>query len=123
MSVEPSRKRIWAARFVAFAADAVQLVLFPLFGEGFLSPFDDALDVGVAAVLVWLIGFHWALLPGIAAELVPGMDLAPTWTASVLVATVGRGGEGEKKRPWLRWLLGAALVGGIVLLILRSRRH
>ena len=40
--------------------------------------------LAVAAALVWLLGFHWALLPAIAAEMVPALDLAPTWTASVL---------------------------------------
>jgi hypothetical protein len=79
-----------AARIVAALADAVQLGLFPLFGEGFASPANDILDVIVAAVLIKLLGFHWALLPAAGAELVPVLDLAPTWTAAVLMITGGR---------------------------------
>jgi hypothetical protein len=81
--ITPARRR--AARLVAFAADALQLALFPLFGEGIASPLDDALDVAVALLLIKLLGFHWAFLPAAAAELVPVVDLAPTWTAAVLI--------------------------------------
>ena len=70
---------------MAFTADALQLALFPLFGEGIVSPLDDALDVAVALLLIKLLGFHWAFLPAAAAEVVPVVDLAPTWTAAVLI--------------------------------------
>ena len=69
---------------LALAADALQIVVFPLFGEGALSPADDVLDVGVAAVLVRLVGWHWEFLPAFAAELVPGVDLVPFWTLAVV---------------------------------------
>jgi len=65
------------------AADAVQIVGFPLFAEGALSPLDDILDVVVAVALLRLIGWHWEFLPSFAAELVPGMDLVPFWTLAV----------------------------------------
>jgi len=68
---------------LAIAADALQIVVFPLFSEGALSPADDLLDLGVAAVLVRLLGWHWEFLPAFAAELVPGVDLVPIWTLSV----------------------------------------
>ena len=100
LEISPARRR--AARLIAVAADAVQLVLFPLFGEGFASPLDDALDLAVGVLLVKLLGFHWVLLPAAGAELVPGVDLAPTWTAAVLIIT----GPGKK----LRWILLAALM-------------
>lgn len=80
----PSAKR-WVALGIAAAADAVQFAFLPIFGEGFASPVNDALDVVVAGLLVWLLGFHWALVPAAASELVPALDLAPTWTASVLL--------------------------------------
>ena len=59
----------------------------PLFAEGGLSPLDTGLDVIVGAILIKLLGWHWAFLPTFAAELVPGLDLFPTWTAAVFFAT------------------------------------
>jgi hypothetical protein len=84
------RSRKAAALAIAAGADVVQVAAAPLFGEGFASPFNDALDVAVAGALVWLLGFHWALLPAVAAEMVPALDLAPTWTASVLFIVAPR---------------------------------
>jgi len=82
--------RVWMARVLAVAADAVQLLFLPLFGEGFASPLNDALDVFVGFTLVWLVGWHWAFLPSFAAELVPGLDVFPSWTMAVWFATRGR---------------------------------
>lgn len=77
------RTRFRAALVLAMAADALQIVVFPLFAEGALSPADDVLDFAVAAVLVHLLGWHWEFLPAFAAELVPGVDLVPFWTMAV----------------------------------------
>jgi len=75
--------RFRAAMVLAIVADALQIVVFPLFVEGALSPADDVLDVGVAAVLVHLLGWHWEFLPSFVAKLVPGVDLVPFWTLAV----------------------------------------
>ena len=75
--------RFRAAMILAILADALQIVVFPLFAEGALSPADDVLDVAVAALLVHLLGWHWEFLPAFAAELVPGVDLVPFWTMAV----------------------------------------
>jgi hypothetical protein len=82
--------RVRAARAFAIAADILQIAVFPVFAPGVVSPWNDGLDFLVAAVLTWLIGWHWAFLPSFAAELVPGLDLVPTWTAAVFFATRGR---------------------------------
>ncbi len=95
-----SRRLIWTARGLALAADALQIALFPLFGEGFASPLDLALDAGMALALTKLVGFHWSYLPTTALELVPGADLAPTWTAAALLATSGTGSL-MKKAVWI----------------------
>ncbi len=79
--------QIRAARIIAVVADAIQITLAPLFFEGGLSPFNDALDLAVAGMMVYLLGFHWAFLPTFLAELVPVFDLVPTWTLAVLIAT------------------------------------
>jgi hypothetical protein len=75
---------------VAIAADAVQWVLLPLFFAGAASPWDSALDVVVAIVMIRLLGWHWAFLPTFVVELLPVVDLVPTWTLAVWIATRGR---------------------------------
>jgi hypothetical protein len=75
--------RFRAAMVLAIIADALQIVVFPVFVEGALSPADDILDFGVAAVLVNLLGWHWEFLPSFFAKLVPGVDLVPFWTMAV----------------------------------------
>jgi hypothetical protein len=77
------RSRFRAAMILAMAADALQILVFPLFAEGALSPADDVLDLAVAAVLLNLLGWHWEFLPAFLAELVPGVDLVPFWTLAV----------------------------------------
>ncbi len=79
-----SRRRKLAALLAAGAADLCQMALFPLFFEGGFSPLDWAVDIGAAFVLLLILGFKWRLLLAFAAELVPGLDLFPTWTALVL---------------------------------------
>lgn len=80
----PEHRLAW---LVAMAADALQLAGLPLFIEGALSPADSILDLVVAAVLTRLLGWHWAFLPSMAVELLPGADLFPTWTAAVWYVT------------------------------------
>lgn len=48
--------RFRIAMILAVAADALQIFVFPLFGEGALSPADDLLDIAVAAVWIGLLG-------------------------------------------------------------------
>jgi hypothetical protein len=71
------------AMVLAIVADALQLLVFPLFVEGALSPADDLLDLGVGAAMVHLLGWHWEFLPSFLAKLVPGVDLVPFWTMAV----------------------------------------
>lgn len=88
----PTRPVPPAAWILAVAADFVQLVAFPFFGQGLFSPANNVLDVIVSLVLLRLLGWHLVLLPALAAELVPLVDLAPTWTLSVAVVAFGRRG-------------------------------
>jgi hypothetical protein len=69
---------------LALAADALQLVLMPLFVEGAFSAADDVLDLGVGAMMIHLLGWHWEFLPSFFAKLVPGVDLVPFWTIAVV---------------------------------------
>ena len=81
------RRLAWA---IALLADGMQIVLWPVFFAGAVSPVDDALDVGVSVAMFAILGFHPALLPAFALKLLPGIDLAPTWTIAVWAATRGR---------------------------------
>ncbi len=85
-----SRRRIILARWIAIAVDFVQIVVFPVFSPGAVSPADDALDAATGAVMVGLVGWHWAFLPSFLTKLVPFVDLVPTWTAAVFLATRGQ---------------------------------
>jgi hypothetical protein len=79
----PRDSRFRAAMALAIIADALQIVVFPLFVEGAASPADDILDFGIGAVLVHLLGWHWEFLPSFFAKLLPGVDLVPLWTMAV----------------------------------------
>jgi hypothetical protein len=84
-SIKTREERL--AWLVAIGADALQLLVTPLFAEGALSPVDAVLDALVAVVLVRLLGWHWAFLPTLMIEALPGADLFPTWTAAVFFVT------------------------------------
>jgi hypothetical protein len=76
--------RFRTAMILAIAADALQIIILPWFVEGALSPADDVLDFGVAALLISLLGWHWEFLPSFLGKLVPGVDLVPFWTMAVV---------------------------------------
>jgi hypothetical protein len=87
---QPHRAAVRAAWVVALATDALQWIFWPLLAEGAASPINDIVDVAAAAILIKLLGWHWAFLPAFLAEIIPGVDLIPTWTAAVFLATRGR---------------------------------
>jgi hypothetical protein len=89
MDVVMTPGRIRAARAVAMVADLAEIVVFPAFMEGLLSPANDVLDVAVAITLTVLLGWHWAFLPSFLAEMIPVVGLVPTWTAAVFYVTSG----------------------------------
>jgi len=100
--------RFRAAMMLAILADMLQIVVFPLFVEGVASPADDVLDLGIAALMVRLLGWHWEFLPSFVAKLVPGLDLVPFWTMAVANVyrkskpiTVTGTGETREERPTL----------------------
>jgi hypothetical protein len=83
LSISPV-SRFRAAMALAIIADALQIVVFPLFVQGGASPADDVLDLGIGVVLIQLLGWHWEFLPSFFAKLVPGVDLVPFWTMAVV---------------------------------------
>jgi hypothetical protein len=75
--------RFLFALVLAIVADGLQLAIIPLFIAGAESPVADVVDLAMAAVLYFLLGWHWEFLPSIAGKLIPGVDLIPLWTLAV----------------------------------------
>lgn len=87
----PARLRI--AWVLAIAVDALQLGLFPVTAT--LSTWlDKPLDLAAMGAIWYLVGWHWALLPTFAFELVPFVELAPTWTAALWLISRKRKAQG-----------------------------
>jgi hypothetical protein len=86
-----------SAMLLAVIADALQLVIFPAFVAGAMSPADDILDLAVGGMMVHLLGWHWEFVPSFVAKLVPGVDLVPLWTMAV--ANVWRKAKREAVVP------------------------
>lgn len=75
--------RMRSALILAVLADLIQIVVFPLFIAGGASPADDILDLSIAAVMTFLLGWHWEFLPSFLGKLVPGVDFVPLWSLAV----------------------------------------
>ncbi len=97
MREEITPAQVRTARLVAAAADLLQIVLLPAFFPASVSPAANVIDVAVALVLLRLLGWHWAFLPTFVLELLPLVDLVPTWTAAVFLVT--RGGARTAAAP------------------------
>ena len=74
------------ARVLAIVVDLAQYALLPVA----LTPLNNVIDTATALVMVALVGWHWAFLPTFLTELVPFVDLVPTWTIAVFLATRGQ---------------------------------
>lgn len=84
--LSPARRR--AALAIAVIVDLLQIAIQPTGPFQFLL--DWPLDLLTALAMLGLVGFHWAFLPTVLAEAVPWLDVVPTWTLAVIVATRGR---------------------------------
>jgi len=87
---ELTQSRIKAAYAIAIATDALQFALGPL-GWTFA---DEIFDVAALIAIARLIGFHPLLLPTFILEIVPILDVLPTWTGCVALVVAMR-----KKQP------------------------
>lgn len=84
---------------VAIAADVIQWAFPYVFGLGPFTPVDVGLDVVVMVVMTRLLGWHWAFVPTFAIEMLPFVDLVPTWTAAVWIATRRRTPPATRHTP------------------------
>lgn len=87
----PNRLRL--AWILAIAVDVVQLGMFPL-SAGLSTWVNWPLDLAAMGLLWYLVGWHWALLPTVAFELAPFVELAPTWTAALWLIADKRKSQG-----------------------------
>ena len=71
-------KRFALALAVAAVSDGVAFVVT------LVPPVEWALDAATAFLLFLILGRRWALLPGLAAEAIPGMGVFPVWILVVL---------------------------------------
>jgi hypothetical protein len=78
------RKLAWT---LAIIADGIQIALVPL--AAMELPISEVIDVLMAITMVKLLGWHPAFLPTLIAEAIPFVNLVPTWTAAVWLATRG----------------------------------
>jgi hypothetical protein len=85
-----TRSRVNAAYAVAIATDLLQFALGPL-GWAFA---DEILDLVALVATTKLLGFHPLLLPTFILELIPIVDVLPTWTGCVALIVAMR-----KKQP------------------------
>jgi hypothetical protein len=79
-------QRVWLAFVVAVVADGLQLLLGPL---GWLM-LDEVIDLLAMGLSCWLLGFHPLLLPTFMLEILPVVDMLPTWTGCVAVVVALR---------------------------------
>ena len=79
-------QRVRAAYGVAIATDVLQFALGPL-GWFFA---DEILDVIALVATTKLLGFHPLLLPSFVLELVPVVDVLPSWTGCVALVVALR---------------------------------
>ncbi len=83
MKASTRHRLAWA---IALGVDALQLGLIPITGS--LSTWLNApLDLAAMAILWTLTGWHLAYLPSLALELLPWVEVVPSWTAAVWLAT------------------------------------
>lgn len=87
-----TRLRVGVALGAAVLADAMQLLLGPV--GWFLA--DEIIDVGAMIATSLAIGLHPLLLPTFIVELLPVVDLWPTWTGCVIAVIALRRNDLQK---------------------------
>ena len=78
-------KRRKIARWTALGVDALQIAIFPILFPG--TPWNNVVDLLTGVFMVAILGWHVAFLPTFVTELIPFVDLFPTWTVAVMYIT------------------------------------
>jgi len=84
---ELTKRRIIVAYTVAIVADLLELPISALeltvIGAPVAMFLSFVLDAVVFGIMMFLLGFHWLFLPSFLVEVVPGLDMLPTWVGCV----------------------------------------
>ena len=100
MKAAISRSRLRLAWSLAILVDALQIASAPTeFGGPPIWFMEIGLDLVTMVLMCLLVGWHWTFLPSFVTKLVPFVDIAPTWTAAMFLATRTLRNEAEKKTP------------------------
>ena len=98
-----TRRRIILAFAIAGIGDVLQLPITAGEATGvFAIPgelADFVVDCIVMVATSRLLGFHWMLLPTVFLEIIPGVDLLPTWTACVAYVVWRRKKDQVERHP------------------------
>jgi len=89
-----SRKRLALAFAIAVLADGLSVFLT------LTPPLEWAVDGGTALALFAVLGWQWALLPGLVFEAIPGVSVFPFWVLVVGAVAIGgtlRRGQGATR--------------------------
>ena len=90
--LEFSKKRLAVAFAIAGISDAIGAFTTPL------PPIGWVVDLATALLLFVVLGRQWLLLPGLALEAIPGLDVFPFWLLVVgAIAVLGT------PRPRFEW--------------------
>jgi hypothetical protein len=90
---EHSRKRLTLAFLIAVLADGASFFLT------LAPPLEWAVDLATGFALFAVLGWRWALLPGLIMEAIPGLSVFPTWVLVVGAVSVwGRLRPGRDER-------------------------
>jgi hypothetical protein len=92
--VQASKRRLAAAFTVAVISDVLSALL------SLVPPVQWVIDIVTAVLLFMILGWRWAILPGLIAEAIPGFAVFPAWILVVGAIAVW-GNIGPSKRAAL----------------------
>jgi len=84
-----SKQRLALAFTIAVLADGLSIVLT------LAPPVEWAVDGATALALFAVLGWQWALLPGLVFEAIPGVSVFPFWV--LVVGAVAIGGKRRRR--------------------------
>lgn len=89
----PSKRRLAAAFFVAGVSDVIS------YWTELVLPVQWAVDLVTALLLFMILGWRWAILPGLVAEAIPGMAAFPVWVLVVASVAIWGGVKRTAQEP------------------------